>query len=288
MAHAALAANPPPAANGHAAWRGELELGFFQRRGRSLLGFRRHVGPLRVQRPFYPEGPDTCHVYVLHPPGGVVGGDELALKATVGEGARALITTPGAGKAYRGTAPGHVHQHLVATAGGTLEWLPQETIVFDGAHLNMRTRVELEDDAGFIGWDILCLGRPASGERFERGSVHQRIELWRAGEPLLLEHLKANGGDGDMQQAMWGAQGYPVLGSLWCVTNSGGLVEKIRRRLRIKGDGLFSVTNMRGVIVCRYLGASTAEARALFTKAWTLLRPEVMGKKACVPRIWNT
>jgi urease accessory protein len=136
---------------------------------RTILVHREQRGPLAVQRPFYPEG-STCHVYVLHPPGGLVGGDVLAIEVRVGEGAQALITTPGAAKLYRSLGPtAEQTQRLRVAAGGSLEWLPQENILFPGAQARLRTELDLEPGAAFIGWEVQCLGRPAIGERFETG-----------------------------------------------------------------------------------------------------------------------
>ena len=113
-----------------AGWQARLDLGFEQRAGRTVLAHKRQFGPLTVQRPFYPEG-GPCHLYVLHPPGGVVGGDRLAVSVLVAEGAHALITTPGAAKFYRSAGPrADVVQRLSVDAGGALEWFPQENILF--------------------------------------------------------------------------------------------------------------------------------------------------------------
>jgi hypothetical protein len=107
---------------------------------------------LRVQRPFYPESREVCHVYLLHPPGGLVSGDELQIDIAVGRDAWALLTTPGAGKVYGSDGQGVRQQQALRIArGGTLEWLPQEMILFDGARADLGTRVELEGDARFLG-----------------------------------------------------------------------------------------------------------------------------------------
>jgi urease accessory protein len=114
-----------PASTGPAGWQARLELGLAQWAGRTVLAHKRHFGPLTVQRPFYPEG-GPCHIYLLHPPGGVVGGDRLEIAVEVGEGAHALITTPGATKFYRSAGPrAHQIQHLSVAGGGVLEWFPQ-------------------------------------------------------------------------------------------------------------------------------------------------------------------
>ncbi|MEG0885447.1 MAG: urease accessory protein UreD, partial [Janthinobacterium sp.] len=136
-------ATPSPAST-HSAWQAQLRLGFALHDGVSRLVERTHSGPLRVQKPLYPEGDAVCHAIIIHPPGGVVGGDQLAVDATVGEGARALLTSPGAAKWYR--ANGHVSgQHVVlrAGSGAAIEWLPQESIFFDQACVRLRHEVEL-------------------------------------------------------------------------------------------------------------------------------------------------
>ncbi|HEY3488167.1 MAG TPA: urease accessory protein UreD, partial [Gammaproteobacteria bacterium] len=113
-------------------WQARLELGFERRDGKTVVAHRRHNGPLTIQKPFYPERSEICHVYLLHPPGGVAGGDALELEVAVSTGAHALITTPAAGKFYRcNDRTASLRQNLSVQAGSTLEWLPQETIVFE-------------------------------------------------------------------------------------------------------------------------------------------------------------
>src|SRR5262245_47867081 len=159
-----------------ASWQARLELRFRAARDRTVLAERRHLGPLVVQRPFYPEG-GICHVYLVHPPGGIVGGDALELQVQAEPGSHALITTSAATRFYR--AGPHPHASLRQTLhvqDATLEWLPQETIVFDGARARSRTQVHLQGTSRFLGWEILCLGRPANAERFLHGDLHQDFE----------------------------------------------------------------------------------------------------------------
>jgi len=156
-------------------WRAELELRFEQRHGRTRLAHRWHRGPLRIQRPFYPSFPsfpsslsdpsslshsapaglaggDACQVVILHPPGGVVGGDRLSIDVELKAGSRALITTPGATKFYRSAGPEAVQQTRIRVAdGATLEWTPQETILFDRSLSRIDTLVDLEPGARFLG-----------------------------------------------------------------------------------------------------------------------------------------
>src|SRR6185369_16165309 len=146
-------------------WKARLELGFTRESERTVLSRKLHDGPLVVQKPLYPEGSAVCHAIVVHPPGGMAGGDELELTSSVAQGAAALLTTPGATKWYRTAGP-QASQRIAFDAQGTLEWLPQETIVFDGALAQSALEVDLATDASLVGWEIVCLGRAGSGERF--------------------------------------------------------------------------------------------------------------------------
>src|SRR5262249_52335552 len=152
---------------------------------RTVLAERRHDGPLVVQKPLYPEGPDVCHAIVVHPPGGIAGGDQLSLRAAIDNGSHALLTTPGAGKWYRSAGP-MAQQSLAFDVRGTLEWLPRETIVFDGALAELDTRIELAEGARFIGWEVVCLGRRGSGERFRRGRLKLSTHIGREARTVYI------------------------------------------------------------------------------------------------------
>ncbi len=264
------------------------------KQGRTVLARSRHEGPLCVQRPFYPEADGRAHVYLLHPPGGVVGGDALEVEVEVRSGARALLTTPAATKFYRSSGSWGRQTHtLYAGAGATLEWLPQETILFEAARAEIVTRVELAPDARFAGWEILCLGRTASGEGFGKGSLDQTFELWRAGVPLLIERYHLRDGD-PLLRANSGLAGQPVVGCFALVlgsrrAESDALVEAVRATASgLHEDEVFSVTALREVLVCRYLGPRTASARRCFERAWSVLRPALIGAEVRAPRIWAT
>ncbi len=279
----------PPRTVAVGGWSASLSLGFTARVGRTVLTRRRHNGPLQVQRPFYPPGDRACHVYLLHPPGGVVGGDSLAIRAQVGCGAHALLTTPAATKLYRSDgAEARLSQELDIADGAWLEWLPQETIAFDGARAASSTCVELKGTAGFIGWEILCLGRPAAGETYTRGAFTQRFEIRRDGAPLWWERNVLSSG-APVLHAPWGLAGRSVVASLVAVGQAPAVLAELRALLHAeRPDGEFSVSQLREVLVCRYLGDSTEQARAGFTDAWRLLRPALWGIEATPPRIWAT
>ncbi len=173
-------------------WQARLRLGFRATAQRTVLASREHQGPLTVQRPFYPEG-DICHVYLLHPPGGVVGGDSLQIEIDADAATHALVTTPGATKFYRSAAERACQtQHLAVGEGASLEWLPQENIFFPGAEVDLVTRVELAGDARLALWEINCLGRPANREVFDSGRIDSRLEIYRDNVPLLLDRLRVS------------------------------------------------------------------------------------------------
>lgn len=273
-------------------WQAHLSLDFQCRNTHTVLGRRSHQGPLQVQRPFYPEGESVCHVALLHPPGGVVGGDELRIDVSVDAGAHALVTTPAAGKFYRSAGPfARQTQLLTVAPGAALEWLPQENIVYNGARVHALTRVELRGDARFLGWEIFCLGRPAAGEHFTAGAYRQDFELWRDGAPLYLEQGRYAGGNAVLDAA-WGLRGQPVSATLICAGSVPNVVDAIRsgwEEWQLTGDGeLATVSQLDGVLICRYLGPSTARARRFFTLAWGLLRPALLNRPPCPSRFWNT
>jgi urease accessory protein len=270
-------------------WRARLELELGPIAGRTSLARRSHHGPLMVQRPFHPEPDGTAHVYVLHPPGGVAGGDQLEVSVEVRCGGSALITTPAATKLYRTAGErAHVSQSLRVRSGAVLEWLPQETIAFRGADAELSTRVTLEPGAHYAGWDIVCLGRPASGDTFEYGSLAQRTELHVGGRPVVIERLSL-GGASALRTGAFGLGGRSVYGCLLSTGATEALVSDVRERVRpAEPGGLFAVTTLDGVLVCRYLGNSAAAARACLSLAWERFRHHVLGKPATAPRIWRT
>ena len=270
-----------------AGWLAKLDLGFAPLAGRTRLVRRAHVGPLVVQRPFHPEADGTAHVYVLHPPGGVAGGDRLELNVDLAEGARVVLTTPGASKVYRTAgAPSRMRNEIVVGDGAVCEYLPQETILFDGAAARIETRVRLAADATWLGWDFLCLGRPAAGEGFAGGAVRQRVEIERAGRLIWYEQLNLAAGS-PLLGARFALAGRPIVGTL---VHAGPVEENSVERVRaaVGGAGVFSASRTEDVLVCRYLGASMAEGKRLFARAWESLREGAMGKTAVAPRIWTT
>jgi urease accessory protein len=271
-------------------WHAHLSLGFERRAAATLLARREHVGPLCVQKPLYPEGESVCHAIVLHPPSGIVGGDELEIDVSVGQGAHALLTTPGAGKWYR-SAGAWARQRLgfSVDAGGVLEWLPQETIVFDAARAAMTSSIDLADEAHFIGMEVLCLGRRASGESFANGALHLDTRVRRMGRPIWLERGQLEGGGGLLKAAA-GLAGFSVSGTLLAVAPriEPSLLAACRQIPAKEAGARHGLTALPDMLVARYLGHSSEAARHWFVDLWRVLRPALIGCEAQTPRIWNT
>lgn len=272
-----------------APWRAFLGLGISERNGKSSVTHVEHQGPLRIQRAFYPEETGTAHIYLLHPPGGVAGGDQLRLEVEVGPEARCLLTAPAAAKLYRTSErKSEVSQWLTVREGGVMEWLPQETIAFSGARCRLSTFVHLEPGARFIGWEITCLGRPAAGEAFDSGQLDQRFEVWRDEEPIYVDRLLV-GDESEAQAAVWGLDGQCVLGTLLIAAEAGGLVELIRGVLAASPmwSENAACTELDGVVTVRHIGPSARECWKLFVKVWEAVRPAALGAEAVCPRIWS-
>lgn len=283
-------------------WLAELKLGFEFDGSRTILSERKHYGPLIIQKPFYPEG-EVCHSYLIHPPGGVVGGDELNLSVNVNKQAHALITTPAATKFYRGNGfQAKQNQTINVESDCKMEWLPQETIFFSGCEANTSTIVKLEGNAQFIGWEIICLGRPASQDFFEEGYCRQQIEVWRDDKPLVIERSLLRGGD-DFLSATWGMQNHIVTGTMIVSATNKMVLEKVREKIsrlnKAQFDSeyskngnsksiLLSSTLINDVLICRVLADQAEAARESFISIWQTLRPDTMQRPAVAPRIWYT
>lgn len=269
-------------------WPAHLELGYGLVEGRTVPVHRRHHGPLRVQRALYPEGDRICQQILLHPPGGMAGGDRLRLDIALESGCHVQVTTPGAGKWYRsGGQQSGTTACLRVAEGACLEWLPQETIVFDGAGVRQELSVHLEGDARFCGWEIQVLGRTASRETFATGRLEQSWEILRDGRTLAWEEGELSGDDPLLSTAPgWNAA--VVTGTFWMcgpeITDT--LLEEIRALAPREGMG--GLTRLPGLAVGRVLCREARHAREYFSDLWRLVRPHYAGIAAVPPRIWST
>lgn len=282
-----MAAIPLEKINPSSGWKAKLELAYVARPERTVLARSSRRGPLAVQRAFYPED-GVCHSYVLHPPGGVVGGDELIIDVTVEAEAHALLTTPGATKFYRSAGPfAEQIQQFKVEEGGALEWLPQETIFFPGACAGLKTQIQLHPKASYLGWEVHCLGRPTNQETFDSGELLFQTDIQRDGEPLYKERLQLDN-PWDLQ-GMAGLSGYPVMATMLALPAGNDALELARQACKaFGGEGYTAPTLLDDVLVVRYLGNSTEQAHHLFRKIWLAIRPLVNGRLAVAPRIWAT
>lgn len=269
------------------AWHASLALRVRNAGGRSLLAAS-HRGPLRVQKALYPEGDAPCHAVVLHPPGGIAGGDVLDIGVDVDAGAHALVTTPGAAKWYK-SLDSIAEQHVRLDVQGGLEWLPQEAIVYDAANVRSTIDIRLGADAAMIGWDIVALGRRAAGERFERGLFAQTIRLHVADELAWVERTRLHGNDALLESPV-GLAGRHVFGCLWAAgpTFDDATMEGLRSALGATATAAPLTRLTPRLVVARTLGPDTRSVRAALTAAWVALRPLVFQRAAVPPRLWAT
>lgn len=274
-------------------WPGRLELNY-RRAADRTLAHDRHSGPLRVLQSLYPEGPGICHHVLVHPPGGMVGGDTLDIDLTLSEGAHAVITTPGAARFYRSGGETAVQRLRVrAEAGTRLEWLPLETIAYSGCEGENRLCFELESGAETIGWDVLALGLPAAGQPFERGRYRQSIEL----PGRWLERGTIAADDRTLLDSPLGLAGHRVMGTLWLAC--GHAMTDARRdelldaaRTACEGHALQRSAGATAphdeVVVLRALAPRVEPLMGLFKEVRNRWRRLAWGLDAVQPRIWTT
>ncbi|MGO4468553.1 urease accessory protein UreD [Pseudoduganella sp. RAF53_2] len=268
----------------HEAWHARLALGFTHAHGATRLTRREHHGPLRVQKPLYPEDQQVCHAIVVHPPGGVVGGDHLDIAVQAAAGTHAVLTTPGAAKWYRANGKVSRQQVSLHAAGrAAIEWLPQEAIFYDETIAELEHDVELNADASYIGCDIICLGRRASGERFRSGRVAQRCRIRRGGKLLWWEQGVITP---EALRSRFGLRGQSVCATMLAVGAS--LSISALQEVRAIGGPHFGASLLRNLLVVRHIGDDSEAARALMLDAWRVLRPHVMQRAATPLRSWHT
>lgn len=269
-------------------WQASLTLGFGRDGDTTRLYDNLHAGPLRVQKALYPEGGDVCHAIIVHPPGGVVGGDQLGIEVSVGAQAHALLTTPGAAKWYK--AHGKVSRQQVKLqvgAAAALEWLPQESIFFDTAQVQLEQEIRLAAGAHYLGCEILCMGRRSSGEVYASGWVKQRSSIYLDGKLIWWEQGSLLGGQLDSPLAL---QGHSVCATFLAAGRPvpAPVLAQIRNDIVADGDHLFGISQTRSVLVARHLGHDSETARRLMLAVWQRLRPYLLERAAITPRIWQT
>ncbi|WDE11593.1 urease accessory protein UreD [Thalassomonas haliotis] len=307
QANIAEKAEPPAGVAGKAqlkrAWYAKLALEFsFSAYGTKLSSVKRH-GPLSVQRAFYPEGADCAHLYLLHPPAGIVSGDSLNIFASVNEKAHALLTTPGANRFYRArcdTRLGDSKQRqqitLKLAKQAVLENFPLETLIYNGADAVSNLDIHLSRQSSYLGWDIVCLGLPASDQPFNRGGFSQISRIYL--EQVLSYHDRIHiNPDNGLLTHPAGLGGNSVFGNFIIAaaalfdhgTQRQVLIDEIREYLeQQQAQQHISISDIKGILVARYLGNSAEQCRSLFISIWQLARPLCLNRKISEPRIWFT
>jgi len=272
-------------------WNASLALDYTRQAGKTVAHFR-HSGPLRILQSLYPEGEAVCHNVIVHPPGGLVGGDTLDLQFTAGPGAHGLVTTPGATRFYRSTGETALQRtRLALQAGARLEWLPLEALCYSGCLAENRLTMQLEPGAELIGWDVTALGLPAAGQPFAQGRFCQHIEL----PGVWLERARIEAGDTLLLDSPLGLAGQRCMASVFFV--AGSKLERQRRqgaldaaRQVIEAHPLAASAGATSpdaqVVVVRVLAPLVEPAMALLRQVWQAWRAELWQLPAAAPRIW--
>ncbi len=274
-------------------WKARLTLQY-TRDGERTTALDRHEGPLRVLRRLYPEGPGICHHVLVHPPGGVAGGDVLEIDAHLAAGTHALITTPGATRFYRSDgALAEQRATLRLDEGARLEWLPLEAIAHPGCRAGNSVWAELAPGAEMMGWDLLALGLPASGQAFDAGCFEQRLEL----PGVWLERGRIAAEDRALLESPLGWAGHTVLATLWWA--AGTALDPPRRQALLEaardvvaGHALAATAGVTApqppVLVLRVLAGRVEPAMQLLAQVRAAWRHVAWGLAAEPPRIWRT
>jgi urease accessory protein len=273
-------------------WHARLDLEYRFEAPRTLL-HHQHNGPLRILKSLYPEGNAICHNVVVHPPGGLVGGDRLDVNLKLASGTHALVSTPGATRFYASDEADAVQQvNIDLEPGARLEWLPLEAIAHPGCRAHNRLSARLGEGAEMLGWDVTALGLPASGQPFEQGSYQQRIEL----PGRWLEQARIDATDTRLMDSPLGLGGRRCLGSLWLACGTAltrqrreHLLEVVREVLPTAGKEVDAGATCPHpqLLVVRAVAPVVEPLMALFQQVWGALRPAAWGLNNTPPRIWR-
>jgi urease accessory protein len=268
-------------------WTGHLQLDYERRPDGRTVARDAHHGPLRVLKALYPDDSGTCHHVIVHPPGGLAGGDELRLDLRLGPGSRALVTTPGATRFYRTTGAQALQRvHLQLAEGAGLEWLPLEALAYSGCDALNEVQMDLQPRAWVLGWDLLSLGLPASDQPFAAGRYAQRLGL----SGHWLEQGVIDAGDTRLLHSPVGLHGRPVLATLWLSTGS-PISEAARELLRdvaeaAAANGSGSESDRSPDVIALRMGSTSPNDRVVLVR-WMAQRVEpVLASARRVRQAW--
>ena len=273
-------------------WSAHLSLDYRAEASRTLLRFA-HDGPLRVLQSLYPEGAGICHNVLVHPPGGLVEGDTLAIDVSVAQGAHALVSTPGATRFYKSN--GHAATQTVRLRlepHARLEWLPLETIAYPGCQAVNQLQLDLAPGAELLAWDVTALGLPGAQQPFDAGHLSQRLH-WPG---VWSEEARLAATDTALLNSPMGLAGHRCMGTF--VLASGTPMVNARREQLLETVRAAVATHALAatagatcpndqVLVVRTLSPLVEPAMDLFKHLWAQLRPVVWGLSNQPPRIWG-
>lgn len=274
-------------------WHAHLDLRYRRDASQRTVLQHAHSGPLRILKSLYPEGEGICHNVIVHPPGGLVGGDVLDVTVHAGAGAHALISTPGATRFYRSDGPTATQQVALTLApGARLEWLPLEAIAYPGCQAHNLLRTHLAEGAELIAWDVCALGLPTAGQPFDRGSLTQHLEM----PGLWLERSRIDAADTRLLESPLGLNGQRCLGTLWLACGTPltrerreALLQTVREVLDAGHEGVQAGATCPNpqMLVLRAVAPLVEPLMALFQRVWAVLRTEAWGLTSVPPRIWK-
>jgi len=273
-------------------WLARLSLDYTQENGRSVARFS-HQGPLRILQSLYPEGDAICHNVLVHPPSGLVGGDTLDMRVTVGQGAHGLVTTPGATRFYRSEAGLATQQvHARVEDGARLEWLPLEALAYSGCDALNLARFELAPTAELMTWDLTALGLPNANQPFATGHFQQHLEI----PGVWLERGTVDAQDERLMNGPLGLAGQRCMGTLVFAAGSAIAPDRAEAALEAARAALHeSPLRLQAgatqahpqVIVLRVLAPVVEPAMQLLRPVWAAWRQVLWGLPGNVPRLWN-
>lgn len=279
-------------------WHAQLKLRYRLADGKTVLDHA-HDGPLRILQSLYPEGDALCHNVMLHPPGGVAGGDDLDIDVHVAAAAHALITTPGATRFYKSSgAPALQRARITMDNDSRLEWLPLENIAYNGCLAENRLQIQLAPTAELIGWDITALGLPAAQQAFERGHFTQHLELLgpTAHHSAWLEYGRISADDQRLLHSRLGLNGKSCLATLFFIAGS-PIETRARERFLSEARDIAAAHALgvscgttcphSQVIIVRALADHAEHAIDLCKQIRAAWRTSAWGLPPVAPRIWS-
>lgn len=273
-------------------WHARLQLDYRRERERTVARFE-HSGPLRILQSLYPEGDTVCHNVLVHPPGGLVGGDTLEIALRVGPGAHGLVTTPGATRFYRSLGDLALQRtHAILEPDARLEWLPLEALCYDGCRAENRLTMEVAPGAELMGLDVTAFGLPHANQPFLHGRFQQHIEV----PGLWLERGHVDATDALLLNSRLGLAGHRCMASLFFVTGT-ALTRERREAALDSARAVLDADPLAGaagatcpndqVVVVRVLAPVVEPAMALLQRVWSTWRTTLWGLPAQRPRIWS-